>query len=379
MGKPQSILMSAIIIATLGWGSSIASAASFSLNASPAHDQSQTLDSKRSATPTTKKMVVTGYGINDKQALKMAFRTAIEQYVGVVVDSSSIVKNSELIDDSLLTASSGYIQTYKILSSSNQDDLVAVKIMATVQSQKLMQSIHKLNIATIKVAGVKGLGVRIETKKIAKEDALKILHKAWHEAWNEQKLQDMLTVKIDSVKIMEEQAKEDGVPVNIQISLQVDDAKYNATIQKLETLFSQLGAKPHHRYDLPTIDTWGTLKTSNDERMRAIPSSSIVLLKHYGSGFVIDVWEFPKSWEVNPTFPYSLLATMFHLPVEFKDSANNILYAKYIEFNNREAASLFVAHFAGVSFFPGREYKRDKGVFGPFIFSVFKKYFPRKE
>jgi len=338
MGKPQSILMSAIIMATLGWGSSIASAASFSLNTSPAHDQSQTQVNKGAPTPVTKTLVATGYGIDNAQALKMAFRTAIEQYVGVVVDSSSIVKNSELIDDSLLTASSGYIQTYKILSTSNQNDLIAIKIMATVQSQKLIQSIHKLNIATVTISGAKDIGARVETKHIAKEDALKMLHKAWGEAWSDQALQDMLTVKIDSVKVMEDEAEGDSVPLHIQASVHVDDAKYKATIQKLETLFIQLGAKVHHRYDLPkTIRNSGNmiLQVSNKERMDKIPSSSIVLLKHYGRGLTIDVWEFPKSWKVNPTTPNYTFDKQFHLALEVNDGANNVLYANYIEVESR--------------------------------------------
>jgi len=373
MGKTQSILMSAIVMATLGLGSSIAPAASFSLNTSPANDQSQTQDSKGGAIPATKTLVATGYGTNDEQALKVAFRAAIEQYVGVVVDSRSIVKNSELIDDSLLTASSGYIQTYKILSTSNQNGLVAVKILATVQSQKLLQSIHKLNIATVTVSGTKDIGARIETKKIAKEDALKMLHKAWSEAWSDKALQDMLTVKIDSVKVIEDQAKGGSVPIKIQASVQVDDVKYNATIQKLETLFSQLGAKVHRRYDLPKIDQDGDLIASNKDRMEEIPVSSIVLLKHYGRGLVIDVWEFPHDWQVNNDSPKAQLHTMLHLPVEVKDAANNVLYADYIEFDSEEPANLFWVTYPLENDSSGKYYinngaKYSNLIVGPFLF-----------
>jgi len=322
-------------IFSLGCTSSLA--ASFSLNGGGKTSQEQ--PQKDAAAPITKTLTATGYGIDEEQATKMAFRAAIEQYIGVVVDSNSIVKNNELIEDNLLTASSGYIQTFKVISSKNVEGLVQVKILATVESQKLIQSIKKLNIATIKVTGDQSMEARVETKQIAKEDALKMLHKAWDKAWSDEAVLSMLTVKIDDVKVKEEKVNVENhtVPVEVQATISINLLKYQATIQKLETLFKQLGAKLHKRYDLPTQrQLRGSYIYISSSKYTSYNmnnlSSGIYFMKHYGRGLSIDLWEFPKDWQVKLQMPkYQMSEDFFQVPVEIKDASNNVLAAQYIK------------------------------------------------
>ena len=118
-----------------------------------------------------KEIIATGYGTTQQQALDNAFKTAIEQYIGVVVDSETMMKNGKLIKDKILTASNGFIKSYKELSVDNSDGLIEVKINALVKSQKVFNKIKSLNIATIKLDGFDDayiLAKKQQTKQINK-------------------------------------------------------------------------------------------------------------------------------------------------------------------------------------------------------------------
>lgn len=51
-----------------------------------------------------------------ENALNNAFRRAVEQAVGVMVDSDSMVVNAELLNDRIYSKSTGYIKKYNIIN-----------------------------------------------------------------------------------------------------------------------------------------------------------------------------------------------------------------------------------------------------------------------
>ena len=50
-----------------------------------------------------------GIGTNKMEALKDAYRDAVEQAVGLYVDAEQMVKNEDLVKDQILTQSNAYI------------------------------------------------------------------------------------------------------------------------------------------------------------------------------------------------------------------------------------------------------------------------------
>lgn len=82
-------------------------------------------------------VTVTGQGGSERSALKAAMRQAIEQEIGVFVDSRSYVQNYRLINDRIYSQADGYIKSYEILESSEANGIFTVKIRADVQEQKL--------------------------------------------------------------------------------------------------------------------------------------------------------------------------------------------------------------------------------------------------
>lgn len=60
--------------------------------------------------PATVKVRGKGVGVTKAEALKDAYRDAVERAVGLFVDAEQFVKNDELIKDQILTQSNAYIK-----------------------------------------------------------------------------------------------------------------------------------------------------------------------------------------------------------------------------------------------------------------------------
>ncbi|MFA4910416.1 MAG: flagellar assembly protein T N-terminal domain-containing protein, partial [Desulfobacteria bacterium] len=74
---------------------------------------------------------------NDKaiardNAIEDALRKAVEQAVGTLVSSETMVENFQLLSDSIYTKTEGYIQKYKIISEAPAENIYKVNIEATV-------------------------------------------------------------------------------------------------------------------------------------------------------------------------------------------------------------------------------------------------------
>ncbi len=70
-------------------------------------------------------------------AIQNAFRLAVEQVVGVAVESKTVVKDSELLNDRIFSKSKGFIKTYRILDEKVEADAYRIKLFASVSRHKL--------------------------------------------------------------------------------------------------------------------------------------------------------------------------------------------------------------------------------------------------
>ena len=93
-----------------------------------------------------KSVVVEGEAETKDEAVKIALRAAVEQGVGVLVDSETLVENNELISDKIYTEVQGYVTEYNVIEETEEAGLVTVKVQATVSLAKLRNSIKGLKI-----------------------------------------------------------------------------------------------------------------------------------------------------------------------------------------------------------------------------------------
>lgn len=89
-------------------------------------------------------VTVTGQGSSERAAVKAALRQAIEQQIGVMVDSRSYVSNYKLINDRVYTHADGYIKSYKVLEHSVANGIYTDTVQVDVQEQKLSAALGTL-------------------------------------------------------------------------------------------------------------------------------------------------------------------------------------------------------------------------------------------
>ncbi len=82
-------------------------------------------------------VTATGQGATQRDALHSAMRQAIEQEIGVLIDSRTYVENYRVINDRIFTHSEGYINGYQILSQNFENSIYTVTIQANVSSDLL--------------------------------------------------------------------------------------------------------------------------------------------------------------------------------------------------------------------------------------------------
>ena len=83
-----------------------------------------------------------GVGADRAEALKDAYRDAVERAVGLYVDAEQMMKNEDLVKDQILTQSNAYIEKYDVAKETTKPNgLVKVQILAEVRKAALTKKI----------------------------------------------------------------------------------------------------------------------------------------------------------------------------------------------------------------------------------------------
>ena len=126
----------------------------------------------------TETVTAEGVGKTEASAKKAAFKDAIQKVVGVLVDSSTQVKNEEIIKDELLEYSGGFISKSEVLSSKKDDEgLVRVKVKCVVEKTQVKKKLENLSVISIKVDGA-NLALKETSQGELRKDAAKFISKA---------------------------------------------------------------------------------------------------------------------------------------------------------------------------------------------------------
>lgn len=96
-------------------------------------------------------VVAEGVGADVESAKTDAYRQAVRQVVGAFVDASTMVENDQLIEDRVITLSSGLVEKAEPISESKSGGLVRMRVRATVRLTKLLDTLNANRIATASV------------------------------------------------------------------------------------------------------------------------------------------------------------------------------------------------------------------------------------
>lgn len=91
-------------------------------------------------------VTVTGVGDNKDEAIKDAFRNAVEQVVGVYVNSSTVVSNSKVELDNIYSNSEGYIHDFKVLRIAYKGEGCHVQVIVDVDTEPSSKLLSDLKL-----------------------------------------------------------------------------------------------------------------------------------------------------------------------------------------------------------------------------------------
>ena len=88
----------------------------------------------------------TGEGPTKEQALAAAKRSAVEQGVGSLIKANSVVIDSALVEDKILSHTSGYVTSYRIVRQGRTADGFSITIRAKVDNRTIKDDINALTM-----------------------------------------------------------------------------------------------------------------------------------------------------------------------------------------------------------------------------------------
>lgn len=205
-----------------------------------------------------------GIGTNKMEALKDAYRDAVEQAVGLYVDAEQMVKNEDLVKDQILTQSNAYIEKYKIAKESTAENgLITITILADVRKRTLTRRIRDvMPSSTIDLSDVsKDLHAQIVTNFKSTDDALTIIRNELSEL----RPFKLMKVTLGTAKPIAESMKEDPSMVRLwyPVKFEVDTTKYyKEFVPRWTRIFEQIKTGPAKRMvlknELPLIKAYNT-------------------------------------------------------------------------------------------------------------------------
>lgn len=114
-------------------------------------------------------VVTDGRGTTASEAENDALRNAVEQAVGVLVDSSTLVSKNQVLQDQIYTQSRGFITNYTVLEKNSSGTEWTVKVQADVDespNSRLMNELTRLGIIDTRLRDPK-IAVYIPEKNLA--------------------------------------------------------------------------------------------------------------------------------------------------------------------------------------------------------------------
>lgn len=108
-----------------------------------------------------------GMGASPDAATKDALSQAIQQAAGAIVDSQTLMKNDEIMQEKILTASNAIVKKYDVVVpvKQNRNGLFEIRIRAQVEQNLLRQKMVEHKIISGKVEGTQNIWAEVVTQE----------------------------------------------------------------------------------------------------------------------------------------------------------------------------------------------------------------------
>lgn len=104
-------------------------------------------DTANTKVPDTTMVIVEGVGLDVETARKDAYRAAVRQVLGTLVDSETLVENDQLVTDKVVVFSDGFVEKVEDLPNGLSKDggLVRLRVKAFVKSGQIKDNLLRAN------------------------------------------------------------------------------------------------------------------------------------------------------------------------------------------------------------------------------------------
>lgn len=179
----------------------------------------------------TQNVIAEGSGASEKEALIDAYRNAVRQVVGAVVDAETLVKDDVIIDDKVLTYSDGFIKTYEDFAGSKsvKSGIHRIKIKAVVQRRSIVAKLKAANVSLKEVDG-KGMLAELLSKQSGEASATELIKKSLAD------LPTLLTAEISGKPDFDRTTSE----VVVMVEVTPDEKAYQAFVTRLEETLTKV-------------------------------------------------------------------------------------------------------------------------------------------
>ena len=243
-----------------------------------------------------------GVGADKVEALKDAYRDAVERAVGLYVDAEQMMKNEELVKDQILTQSNAYIEKFNVTKEATKPNgLVEVQILAEVRKTALTKKISDvMPTMTVDVATAShNAHVQAVTEAKMQDDALALVK---NEFKGFDPVRQLMTVSLVSSRPEIEKIKGDADNVRLwyAVDVKVDEAKYyGELVPRWTRLLDQIKTSLPKRISLrrereveesyvntlkikpEAFHSWGYQK---DSSVKSFTGNSLLSGGNYGAG-----------------------------------------------------------------------------------------------
>ena len=194
-----------------------------------------------------------GIGMGRLEALKDAYRDAVERGVGIYVDAEQLVKNDELVNEQILVHSNAYIEKYEIVKEETlTSGMASVVIIADVRKRALAAKVRDvLPARSIQLSEVnKNLHAQIVSEFKADEDALSIVSNELNEL---SPIEQLMDVSVKMPKPIFEPIK--GEPGHVRLWYPIGvavnpDKYYKEFAPRWQRILEQIKVAPAKRFEL---------------------------------------------------------------------------------------------------------------------------------
>ena len=206
-----------------------------------------------------------GVGTDKTEALKDAYRDAVERAVGLYVDAEQMMKNEELVKDQILTQSNAYIEKYDVAKeTAKPNGLVEVQILAEVRKTVLAKKISDV-MPEKKYAlsdGLEDAHAKLTTLEKRGADGVALLEKALKDFNPFRQSIDISLASTEGVvggSNAYGKTGTDAVQVNYLLKMRFDSKRFFEKVSFLKEVLDQISVITSQEV---TIDS-GVLKTSD--------------------------------------------------------------------------------------------------------------------